>query len=327
MFKRILVPLDGSTRAERAIPIAARIAQASQAQIILLQVVRPLSDYWPYFMGIPENSLDQLERTTEAGLAEAKRYLEGIASTALREVETTIVTDTGSVAGLIFATIQSSDIDLVVINSHGYTGFKRWALGSVAEKIARHAQVPVLILHERDAPAGLHPYNEGSVRVMVPLDGSVTAKAALVPAAQLAAALSAPGKGELRLVRIVPLAAGRGAIETLEPDTREHLLHKAKTYLTSVSTHLREGIVGELGLTVTWSVALDTDIASALIEKAESGEDAGGAGTFGRCNFIAMSTHGREGLQRWAMGSVTERVLHATKLPLLIVQSEKEQKM
>jgi nucleotide-binding universal stress UspA family protein len=53
---------------------------------------------------------------------------------------------------------------------------------------------------------------------------------------------------------------------------------------------------------------------------AENGEDAEGAGVFGGCDLIAMATHGREGLQRWAMGSVTERVLHATKYPVLIVR-------
>ena len=329
MFKRILVPLDGSARAEKAIPIAARIARASQAQVILLQVVRPLSDFYygPYMF---ETTMDTIDSTIDDHLAEAQRYLEGIASTLLKGIETTIATDTGMVAERIFATVQSFNIDLVVINSHGYTGFKRWMLGSVAEKVARHAMVPVLVLREHDkhdtTPKSqpLHSYNEGAVRVMVPLDGSLTAKAVLVPAAQLAAALSAPNKGALHLVRIVPLVAVRGGVETLEPDTKEHLMHKAKTYLTSVTSHLREGIAGELGLTVTWSVALDTDVASALIEKAENGEDAEGSGAFGGCDFIALSTHGREGLQRWAMGSVASRVLHATKLPMLIVQPEKE---
>ncbi len=329
MFKRILVPLDGSIRAEKAIPIAARIARETQAQIILLQVVRPLSNYYygPYAL---ENTMDEIGCTIDARLDEAKRYLDGVASTLLEGIETTVATDTGMITERIFATVLSFNIDLVVINSHGYTGFKRWVLGSVAEKVARHTMVPVLILREHDkhdttsVSQPLHTYNEGSVRVIVPLDGSLIAKATLVPAAQLAAALSAPNKGALHLLRIVPLVAVRGGVETLEPDTKEHLMQKAKIYLTSVTSHLREGIAGELGLTVTWSVALDTDVASALIEKAADGEDAEGTGASGGCDFIAMSTHGREGLQRWTMGSVASCVLHATKLPMLIVQPEKE---
>ncbi len=277
-----------------------------------------------------ESSVDELENTVDANLAEAERYLKGIASTILKECETTILTDVGSVAERIFTTIETQNIDLVVINSHGYTGFKRWMLGSVAEKIARHAMVPVVILrehHKHDTTPELQPlrsYNEGSVRVMVPLDGSLTAKAALAPAAQLAAALSAPYKGALHLVRIVPQVALRGGIETLDPGMKEQLMQKAKIYLTSITSHLREGIAGELGLTVTWSVVQDTDVASALLDKAENGENVEGTGTVVGCDFIAMSTHGREGLQRWTMGSVASRVLHTSKLPMLIVQPEKE---
>ena len=71
---------------------------------------------------------------------------------------------------------------------------------------------------------------------------------------------------------------------------------------------------------VNWSVALDPDRANAIVRVAENGEDAQGVGAFGGCDLIAMATHGRGGLQRWAMGSVTERVLHMTKRPLLIVR-------
>ncbi len=55
---------------------------------------------------------------------------------------------------------------------------------------------------------------------------------------------------------------------------------------------------------------------------AENGEDAEGSGAFGGCDVFTMATHGRGGLQRWAMGSVTERVLQGTKLPLLIVRAQ-----
>lgn len=101
------------------------------------------------------------------------------------------------------------------------------------------------------------------------------------------------------------------------------MLHKAKTYLRSITEHLREGIASKLKLAVSWSVALDTNIAHTIIRVAENGEDAEGAGVFGGCDLIAMSTHGRGGLQRWAMGSVTERILQGTRLPLLIVRPQK----
>jgi nucleotide-binding universal stress UspA family protein len=99
---------------------------------------------------------------------------------------------------------------------------------------------------------------------------------------------------------------------------------KAKKYLISTAEDIREGrvarAIANLRLPVTWSVAVNKDVAEALIRVAENGEDADGAGVFGGCDVIAIATHGYSGLQRWATGSIKERILHATKLPLLIVR-------
>ncbi len=129
-----------------------------------------------------------------------------------------------------------------------------------------------------------------------------------------------PGEGAIHLVHIVKLDTLSG--EVLDPEDKEHMLQRAKTYLQSVVGHVREGLAAELHVTVTWSVALDRDAATGIIRVAENGEDAQGAGVFGACNMIALSTHGRGGLQRWAMGSVVERVLSGTRLPVLIVQPQ-----
>jgi nucleotide-binding universal stress UspA family protein len=154
------------------------------------------------------------------------------------------------------------------------------------------------------------------------LDGSAQAKAAIEPAASLIAALAAPAQGALHLMRVVKPSK----TDTEEGDQArlENILHKAKEYLSATVAHLHEGIIAPSvaahKLTVTWSVAVNTDVAETLIQVAENGEDAEGAGVFGGCDMIAMATHGRGGMQRWVMGSVTERVLGATKLPLLIIR-------
>jgi nucleotide-binding universal stress UspA family protein len=94
--------------------------------------------------------------------------------------------------------------------------------------------------------------------------------------------------------------------------------------LSQTTDLIRDGYVApaisKQHIPVSWSVALDTDRARAIVRVAENGEDAEGAGVLGGCDLIAIATHGRRGLQRWAMGSVAERVLHATKRPLLIVR-------
>jgi len=78
--------------------------------------------------------------------------------------------------------------------------------------------------------------------------------------------------------------------------------------------------VADLKLPITWSVTIDDDIAAGIIRVAEDGEGAEGVEVCDGSDVIVMATHGYSGLQRWAMGSITERVLHASRLPLLIVR-------
>ncbi len=319
MFKRILVPLDGSPRAERAIPVAARLARASGGSVVLLRAVSTHIEFWPSMA--PEPRLAQTVVDTD--LANTEKYLAGITTTPpLDGIPTEKVVLFGPPASTILSVAHSSHADLIVLCSHGYSGMTRWVLGSVAGKVVRHVPIPVFVLREEGpVPAGPHPDASRPLRVLVPLDGSSLAKTAIEPAANLIAALAAPAQGALHLVRVVKPVVSES--EEKEPEGSEQFLYKAKRYLRSTVEHLREGltapVVADLELAVTWSVAVDTDVAAAIIRVAENGEDAEGAGVFGRCDLIAMATHGYSGMQRWAMGSITERVLSATKLPLLII--------
>jgi cell division protease FtsH len=102
---------------------------------------------------------------------------------------------TGPIPQRILYSIEAQAIDLVVMCSRGETGFKRWPLGSVAQKIIRHSPVPVLVLHESAGTlSNQHPAGQRPVRILVALDGSSLAEAALEPAVALATALSAPGQ-------------------------------------------------------------------------------------------------------------------------------------
>lgn len=322
MFKHILVPLDGSLRAERALPVAARLARSSGGSLLLLRVVGTSIEFWPYMA--PQAEL--LQNSIDASLAEASQYLAAIAvSKTLEGVPAETMALFGSTASVILSTAYEQDIDLLVLCSHGYTGITRWMIGSVAEKVARHAVAPVLILREGGPlPAAPHPDAIQPLRVLVPLDGSACARSGIEPAANLAAALAAPAQGALHLTRVVKPPTEDVDMTQLASVEREHILHKAKSYLSSITEHIHEGLIGQhipdLHLAVTWSVAIDTDVAAAIVRVAENGEDAEGSGIPGGCDVIAIATHGYGGLQRWAMGSITERVLNATKLPILVVR-------
>ena len=320
MFQRILVPLDGSALAEQAIPTAGRIARATGGSVVLVRAILPPVDYeyGPYMLRPTFTVFDQ---EVQEALQEATHYLERVAtSSSLAGIETAVVAETGSAAAMILSVTTDRHGDLIVLCTHGKTGLQRWLLGSVAQKVARHAPVPVLVLHPHPPTAGPHPPRERPLRVLVPLDGSALAKAALSPAAHLVAALAAPGQGAVHLLRVVKADTLPG--ERLDRAATEQFLHKAKTYLASVAGHVQEGLAHELKLAVSWSVMVESDAAEAIIRGAQIGEDPQGSGAFGGADLIALATHGRGGLQHWALGSVAERVLAGTTLPVLIVRPQ-----
>jgi len=333
MFTKILVPLDGSKRAESALPVAARIAKASGGSIVLMRVALIPSDYSRYMeVGSMAASyalsleVPSAQEIIDGELDAAKSYLERIAKSGVLTGITTVTKALiGSVAQAILSTAQSLDVDLIAMCSHGYSGLKRWMIGSVAQKVALHSTVPVLVLRESAGiPTNLYPNGLRPVRILVALDGSALSEIALAPAAQLSAALSAPGQGALHLVQIIhfPELEGDGQYGTMS-ETRKLAVSTAQAYLTTVKQRLTEGDLATLNLQVTSSVMTNTDVADTLIGMAELGEGMEVEQGFNGCDVIAMATHGRGGLERWVVGSVTERVLGATKLPLLIVRSHK----
>jgi nucleotide-binding universal stress UspA family protein len=270
-----------------------------------------------------------IQEALELDLTRAIDYLARIkTSHELEGIETTVEVRSGGAAQTILDVAQMQHVDLIVMCSHGDTGFKRWALGSVAQQVTRHSPLPVLVLREGGpVPTGSFPDPTHPLRAvmgLVALDGSVGAEAALEPAAKLVAALAAPARGILRLTRFVNLPAierERGSHVGIDPLMKEEMLCAAKTYLSDVADRLRSGPLAELKLTIVCSVATGKDAASALLSVAETGKDAEGAVMLGSCDLMAMATHGRGGLQRLALGSVTERVLGATKRPLLVVHA------
>jgi len=319
MFKRILVPLDGSPRAERAIPVAARLARASGGSITFLRVVTTAINAAWWAMQSPH----LMQEAFEVDRGRATDYLTAIAqSQDLIRVDLNLEVLAGGPAQAILSAADANKVDLIVICSHGNTGLKRWVLGSVAQKVARYSPVPVLVLREGGSLlADSYKRDVHPLQVLVPLDGSSLAEMALTPAGQLSAALSAPAHGALHLVRVLHLPSmyEYGQDDSLAEAKKQGKL-QAHAYLGAVEQQLREGSLAGLKLHVTSSVVVDTDVAGALIGVAEVSEDMEDIEGFKACDAIVMATHGRSGPKRWMMGSVTERVLGATKLPLLIVR-------
>jgi nucleotide-binding universal stress UspA family protein len=314
MFTRILVPLDGSDRAEQAIPVAARIARAANGTVILVQVTTFPSNF---FTEGKYPSQIYSEDLIEEGKALAANYLENVSKKPeLVDLKTETRVEYGDAAQSILAAVEPLEVDLIVMCSHGYTGFKRWALGSVARKIIPHSSVPVLVLRDGGSTLVAKP-----VYALVALDGSPVSEEVLAPVIQLMAALAPSEEKTLHLTHVVelPLTYGRIGIHAYVNQMREEAKHLSQGYLAAVAERLTHGDVS--GLTVTTSLAVNVDVAEALVQVVQQQLLAGG-----HFDLVAMATHGRSGLQRLLMGSVTEHVMNATKLPMLVVHPSGQSK-
>ena len=320
MFRRILVPLDGSSLAEHALPLAARLAKVSGGTITLLHVSNLTMEYGPSFA----QPFMYVESMLEENTAQARLYLDDIErSPVLKDVTVHKEATSGEVAQCILDFAQSDASDLIVICSHGRTGFKRWALGSIAQKVARYSTKPVLIVNSgyttlpATTAASTHP-----ISILVGLDGSPLAETVLLPASQLSVALNAPEKGTLRLLRVVELVQSmRDEVAATINAMNEQTIAEARTYLQKVEQRLHSGDLALFDLNVSSSTAVSYDTADTLVSEAEQGEYRDDGAEQEGCTLIALATHGRGGLKRWVMGSIAERVLGSTKLPMLIVRS------
>jgi nucleotide-binding universal stress UspA family protein len=208
-----------------------------------------------------------------------------------------------------------------VMCSPGRTGFARWALGSVAHTLAHESMVPTLILRESERASLLSSTeSRRPLCALVPLDGSELSEAALVPAAHLVTALVAPGQGALHLAQVVALAD-----EGFDSKVNEETIQLTRTYLAQAAQRLQVTMKNSQ-LSFTSSVEVEKDVASALAHLAEHGDARKEDGDIDGCDLIAISTHGRGGLERWVMGSVTDRLLSTTELPMLIVRAASTKK-
>ena len=303
MENRILVPLDGSSLAERALSCAVMLARGLRAELTLLRAV------W-----IPPDVLARLgEAAVELDLmvgqleAEAEDYLIVVAEQ-LRDTGLDVrqSVERGPAAETILDYARQANISHIVMATHGYSGIKRWTHGSVAERVLQTATVPLLLVRvgKQDLDKD---WQEPMLcqHILVPLDGSPVAEQILPVVTPIAEAL-----GSKLILFQVPIAhvSGwmtgewylpvQGVLETAEED--------AEGYLSAVADDL-----AEQGLDVTTTTAIGS-VANCIVEYAESSP----------VDLIAMCTHGRTGLARWALGSVADRVLRAGGTPILLVRAE-----
>lgn len=145
MFKHILVPLDGSALAEQALPAALALAEKFTGKITLLRVVRPPRQH---MTDASDNFANMLLTMRKQSLDEAETYLQAHQGSLRQQGYQVHIhfTENDLIADAILEVISGVDADAIVMSTHGRSGLSRWVFGSVAEKVLRRADVPVLLI-------------------------------------------------------------------------------------------------------------------------------------------------------------------------------------
>jgi nucleotide-binding universal stress UspA family protein len=300
MFRKILIPLDGSVVAEQALPLALSVARRAEAGLEVVHVHVPLAPLYTEPRPNMETPLDTRARR------QARAYLEGAARRVRARVK--VAVNTTFLEGVVAETLQAhaaaAGVDLIVMTTHGRGPLNRLWLGSVADELLRKSSIPLLLIRPRQAEVDLAS-DPVLRRVLIPLDGSPLAERVLEPALDLGGLMGA----EYTLLRVVqPVLYAAPALGGLDPgwaDTglTEELQAQAREYLDGVAKRLRER-----SLSAHPVVTFDPSPAGAVLEEAQArGSD-----------LIALATHGRGGLRRAVLGSVADKVIRGSTSAVLV---------
>ena len=301
MYTRVLVPLDGSTLAEQVLPYVRLLAGPLQAPVHLLRVIeRP-----PLEISAQLNPRLYLERSETSQKRQAQEYLEALAGP-MREAGVRVGTAVrvGIPALEILNEAAKEPDTLVAMSTHGRSGIGRWLVGSVTDKVLRASANPVLVIRPRES--GVPPETKLE-DIIVPLDGSALAEQGLPHVVHLSKALNL----SVTLFRVaarptlysshdmqIPL----GAYEQLCREAQE----EATDYLRQVGQALRQQ-----GVATVRERVVQGHPAAAIVDFPVHAPN---------CLF-AMTTHGRSGVGRWLLGSVTDRVVQHSGQPVLVIRA------
>jgi nucleotide-binding universal stress UspA family protein len=282
----ILVPLDGSELAARAMPVAEELARQLGGELQLVQVLPfPVMPYMATAQYMPGEIYDEIAGE-QVGLAQ--KNLERFAATAREHgvSKVSIYIERGETAATLLEMTVSLGSRLVVMTTHGRTGLSRFVLGSVADRLVRGGAVPVVLV--RSFPTG--GPSADLKRVLVPLDGSSLAEKALDFTLELAGAVV----HEITLLTVV------------DPRHASDALPQAEAYLQVV----RDRSIGPLSGRDCQVICrvLPGSPADLIIESAEADG-----------KVVIMTTHAEAGIGRLTVGSTTDRVLRDGRSPLLML--------
>ncbi|PTQ92846.1 nucleotide-binding universal stress UspA family protein [Nitrosomonas nitrosa] len=323
MIKRVLIPLDGSELAERAVPHLLRFITSEQTELLLMTALS--SSVFP-LLSDKMRSLTS-ERIVLSDESEASEQMQMIAQQLVQRgfrVESQFLP--GVAAECILHLSEKANVDLIAMSTHGRTGIELALLGSVADKVVRNARSPVFIVPSKQcaaqetlvvnarSPVFIVPSKVMTETapppraIVLPLDGTTLAETALPVARQFAKDTGAV----IHLLRVIEfrdsedeLVADETAID-LNEAKGQPVVRQAACYLERIQLQL------QLAGVVSRCHTVEGDPAEAIIRMARA-EDA---------DLITMSTHGRSGVERIVHGSVVSQVISNAMCPLLLMRGK-----
>ena len=307
MYRTIVVPLDGSPLAEHALSTAAMLAERASARLELVRVhqliLHDLGDQLALDQAMREEALDYLARTArgiqdESGLRPATTVLEGPPAQTIGEH------------------VRGMKDPLIVMSTHGRTGFSRAWMGSVADAVIRNGAAPVVLLRPEEAPDGLLEPGGPFKRMLVPLDGSGYSEQ-VVPHAMAVAEITG---AEVRLLEVVKpvftpafmpameYAVAYAPPEEYATDATNTLVERASDYIANLALKLRRQ---HPLLDIQSEVRTDSTPARVILDVVQAQG----------CDVVALATHGR-GMSRFVVGSVADKVLRAGPRAMVVVRPQ-----
>jgi nucleotide-binding universal stress UspA family protein len=292
----MLIPLDGSKVAEQVLPYARFLAKALTIPVELLGIVDPA----PLAAFSNPSQGRHIDRLVAEAMSGTTLYLESSARSFARvQVKCSVLK--GTPQEVIIEKAAVDEKTLIVMATHGRSGIQRWLLGSVADKVLHGATNHLFLVR-----AGEQGNTDGEAilkTVVVPLDGSPLAEKALSCVEELAKKM----KLELVLMRAYALPPAVSAEEygAYTDELIDQLEAESRDYLAEKVNEMKGKGFGNVSSVINLGYG-----AEEIITLARNTPD----------NFIAMCTHGRSGVKRWVLGSVTERVVRHSGDPVLIIR-------
>ncbi|MEX0803306.1 MAG: universal stress protein [Candidatus Binatia bacterium] len=299
MYKKMLILLDGSKTAEAVLPYARTLARKLNLPVELLGVV----DVAALATQVSRGSSRYFDTLISDSVLSGEAYLKRIAAT-FPKSNVQCTTEKGRPEEVILEK-GADNTTLITMATHGRSGINRFLLGSIAEKVLRAATSPVLLVR---ASEGVNNDGEATLSsVVVPLDGSELAETVLPTVTALAREFGL----EVILLRAYKVPANiYASAEDSYPmqyeEIRAEFRDEAHHYLEKKVAELRR--FGIVKVSSVMPEGLGADEIIALAHKIPN-------------NLIAMCTHGRSGVGRWLLGSVTESVVRHAGHPVLVVRA------